>query len=274
MPYIETNDHTRLFYQDWGTGQPVVFIHGWTLHAGMWEYQLSYLTGQGLRCVAYDRRGHGRSDQPGRGYDYDTLADDLAALLERLDLRAVTLVAHSMGGGEIARYLTRHGAGRIARAVFLAAVAPFPLKTVDNSEGLDKSYFDATVAALCTDRPGWFAAGAPAYFGAEQPTAQVSDALMQDAVRMCRATPLPVAIACLRTLTETDLRPDLRTLTVPTVVIHGDADRSAPIDMCGRRIAQLVPGCALTVYKGAPHGLYVRIWHTFDGAGSDVAQDC
>jgi non-heme chloroperoxidase len=166
IPYIESRDDTRLFYKDWAMSKPVVFIHGWALGAHMWEYQMPYLAGKGLRCVAYDKRGCGRSSQPWSGYDFDTFADDLAAVIEHLDLWKVTLVGHSMGCGDIARYLSRHGAERIARAALVAPTTPYILKTADNPEGLDKTVFDNIVAELSRDRH-FLAAGAPAFFGTE-----------------------------------------------------------------------------------------------------------
>jgi non-heme chloroperoxidase len=164
IPHIETRDRTSLFYKDWGKGQPVVFIHGWALGADMWEYQMPYLTSRGLRCIPYDKRGCGRSSQPWHSYDFDTFADDLAAVIEHLDLREVTLVGHSMGCGDITRYLLRHGAGRVARTALVAPTTPFILKTPDNPEGLDKSMFDSVVAELGRDRPRFLAARSASLF--------------------------------------------------------------------------------------------------------------
>ena len=163
--FIETRDSVSLFYKDWGTGNPVVFVHGWALGADMWEYQMPSLADKGLRCIAYDKRGCGRSGQPWGGYDFDTFADDLAMLIEQLDLREVTLVGHSMGCGDITRCLSRHGAERVARAALVAPTTPFILRTADNPEGLEKSVFDNIVAELCRDRPRFLAASAPAFFG-------------------------------------------------------------------------------------------------------------
>jgi non-heme chloroperoxidase len=164
MPFLETSDHAALFCKDWGTGKPVVFVHSWGTNSELWQYQMLYLCGQGLRCIAYDQRGHGRSSQPGDGYEYDTLADDLALLLEHLDLREVTLVGHSMGCGEIARYLARHGSGRIARIVFIGTATPFPLKTADNPDGLDKALFANLWASWAKDFPKWLADNARPFF--------------------------------------------------------------------------------------------------------------
>ncbi len=245
MPTFVAADGTALHYTDWGGGAPVVFIHGWSLHSGMWDYQVVALAEAGLRPLIYDRRGHGRSDTPPGGYDYDTLADDLAALLAHLDLHDVTLVAHSMGGGESIRYCARHGARRLARAVFLAATAPFPRCTDDNPVGIPGVVFDDTVIALRRDRAGWFSAAAPAYFAQDQPARRPSVATVEEGIRMCLGTPLPVQLACLNTLTTTDLRLDLPAVTLPTLVVHGDADVSAPLAATGQRLAAGIAGSEL-----------------------------
>jgi pimeloyl-ACP methyl ester carboxylesterase len=256
MPFIETQDHTSLFYNDWGTGQPMVFIHGWALGADMWEYQTTALATEGVRCIAYDKRGCGRSSQPWDGYDYDTFAADLAALLEQLDLRDVTVVAHSMAGGDVARYLSRHGADRIAGVALVATTLPFPMKTADNPEGIDKSVFDETVAALRANRPAFLAAGAPAFFGFEPSNGSMPPPITQWGVELFyRASP-KATIDMVRTFSETDLRPELEAFTVPTLIVHGDADQSAPLEVTGKRVAEGVPGSRLEVYAGAPHAVF------------------
>ena len=255
--FIETRDRTQLFYKDWGTGKPVVFVHSWAFNSDMWQYQMNYLAGQDLRCIAYDRRGHGRSSQPGNGYDYGTLADDLAALLKHLDLREVTLVGHSMAGGEIIRYLTRHGSGRISKIVLLAATLPFPLKTADNPHGVDQKLFEQLRAALSKDSPRWFAAGAPGFFGVGVPGNSVSPEMIQWGLSLCQQTSLKAIIECNRALAETDFRAELPKIAVPTLIIHGDADQSAPLPLTGRKTAALIPGSQLKVYEGGPHGLFV-----------------
>jgi len=252
---VETRDGTSLFCKDWGTGKPAVFVAPWALNSDWWEYQMAYLAGQGLRCVAYDRRGHGRSSQPGHGYDFDTLADDLAAVIERLGERDVTLVGHSMGTGEIVRYLSRHrAAGRISRTVLIAPITPFTLKTADNPDGVDRSVLEVGRVALSKDRPARIAEAAPAFFGA--PKNPVSAAMMEwwtdMIVHQCS---LRVMLDLHRVFTETDFRPDLRTITVPTLIIHGDSDTSTPLDFTGRRTARLIAGSQLKVYEGAAHGL-------------------
>jgi non-heme chloroperoxidase len=256
-PYFEARDGTRLFYQDWGTGRPVVFIHGWAIGAGMWEYQMTPLAGRGLRCIAYDRRGCGRSAQPGHGYDFDTFADDLAALLSHLDLREVTLIGHSMGAGEVARYLSRHGTHRVARAALVAATLPFALKTPDNPDGADGQVFDHMVAELAKDRPRYLAASTASFFGVGRPGISVSTEMMEWGVRLAlQASPL-ATIAMVRAMSETDFRPDIRAFTVPTLIVHGDADDSAPLDFTARKLARLIRGSRLEVYAGAPHGLFI-----------------
>lgn len=252
-------DGTRLHCESWGAGPTLLFVHGWSLRSQMWEHQVAALVGAGLRCLTYDRRGHGRSDLPSSGYDADTLADDLAAVLEQLDLREVTLVGHSMGGGEIARCLARHGRARarVTRAVLVSTATPFLGCNPDRPVGITAQQVDALAAALSRDRYGWFASGADGFFAQGGPGSSLSPALVEAALRMCVSTPLPVQLACLRTYTGTDYRDDLAGLDLPVLVVHGDADVSAPLELTGRASAALVPGARLEVYAGAPHGLYV-----------------
>jgi pimeloyl-ACP methyl ester carboxylesterase len=257
MPFLDTSDRTRLYYKDWGTGKPLVFIHGGQLGADMWEYQMPYLTSQGRRCIAYDRRGCGRSDQPWHGYDYDTFSDDLAALIEHLDLGEVTLVGYSNGAGEVARYLSRHGAGRIARAALVAPTTPFLLRTADNPEGVDKSVFDDMVAELSKDRPHYFAVTAPSFFGVGLPDVSVSPELMQWGVGLALQASPKATIDITRAFSETDFRPDMCAVTVPTLIIHGDADQTVPFEVSGRKTAQAIPVSQLKVYEGAAHGLFI-----------------
>jgi non-heme chloroperoxidase len=257
MPYMETTDRTQLFFTDGGSGTPVVFVASAWLSSRMWEFQIPHLVKQGMRCIAYDRRGHGRSDWPWDGYDYNTLADDLAALLERLDLREVTLVAHSMGGGEVVRYLTRHGADRVQGIALVSATAPFPMKSADNPHGIDRALMELDLAARTADRPKWFADNAEGFFGIGLPGISVSNELVQFMIRQCLDCSARAAAAFFLTGFATDLRAELQALTVPTLVIHGDRDMQAPIDLCGRRTAQLVPGNTFIVYENAAHGLFV-----------------
>jgi non-heme chloroperoxidase len=249
-PFLETRDRASLFYKDWGVGKPVVFVHSWALNSDMWQYQMIHLSGQGLRCIAYDKRGHGRSSQPGYGYEYDTLADDLALLLEGLDLRGVTFVGHSMGCGEIVRYLSRHGSSRVARAVFIGTATPFALKTPDNRDGVDKAVIDKLRASWAKDFPKWLGDNARPFFVPE-----TSPEMVQWVVGMCLQASLKALIDCHHAINETDFRAELAALTIPTLVIHGDADVSEPIEQRGRRTVQLIPGSQFKLYEGAPHGL-------------------
>lgn len=249
---IETADGTQLFYSDWGSGKPVVFLHSWGVDSRMWAYQTPDLLEHGLRCISYDRRGHGRSSEPGRGYDADTLADDLAAVMDALDLRDATLVGHSMAGGEIVRYLSRHGSGRVAKVVLLASTTPFLLKTADNPHGVDGAMFEAVRNGWRKDFPKWIDDNIQPFFAAE-----TSPGMLKWAGDLLLHTAMPVLMECNRTTTETDYRPDLRAITTPTLVIHGDKDASAVLDLTGRPTAALIPGAKLVVYEGAAHGLFL-----------------
>jgi non-heme chloroperoxidase len=251
------SDGTSLYYKDWGTGPAVVFAAPWALHSSWWEYQMAYLPGQGLRCIGYDRRGHGRSSEPGQGYEFDTLADDLAVLIGQLDLHDVTLVGHSMGSGEVVRYLARHGAaGRVKRAVLVAPITPFTLKTADNPDGVEQSALEKGRIALGKDRPGRIAEAAAGFFGA--PKNPVSAAMMDWWTEMMLGgCSLRIMLELHRVFTETDFRPDLRAIGVPTLIVHGDSDTSTPLDFTGRRTAALIRGSELKVYEGAAHGLPV-----------------
>src|SRR5262249_3060896 len=229
-PFIVTRDGASLFYKDWGNGRPVVFVHSWALNSDMWQYQLLHLAGQGLRCVAHDNRGHGRSSDPGRGYDYDTLAGDLATVIEQLDLREITLVAHSMGCGVAVRYLSRHGDKRVARVALVSPSLPFLLKTEDNPDGVDGSVLDKLRATWSKDFPKWLADNAPPFF-----TAETSPEMIQWGVRMCLQASLKALIDCNRADTETDFRAELPKITAPTLIIHGDKDVSMPLELTGRK---------------------------------------
>ena len=252
--FVETADGTSLFFRDWGKGKAVVFVAPWALHSDWWEYQTADLAGHGLRCIGYDRRGHGRSGQPGQGYDFDTLSDDLAALIEQLELRDIMLVGQSMGCGEVVRYLSRHGATRVARVVMVSTITPFLLKTEDNPDGVDKAALEAVRKTLSKDRPHPIAAAAPAFFGA--PKNAVSTEIVEWWVRMMvDGCSLKTMLDLHRMFTETDFRPELRTISVPTLLIHGDNDASTPIDLTARKTVPLIRGCQLKVYESAAHGL-------------------
>ncbi|APT58903.1 arylesterase [Roseomonas gilardii] len=257
MSFIEARDGTPLFYKDWGAGKPVVLVHGWPLNADMWEYQAPFLAENGCRVIAYDRRGFGRSGQPWSGYDYDTMADDLAALFDALDLRDATLVGFSMGGGEVARYLSRHGgSGRVSRAVLVSAVTPFLLRTENNPDGVDRSVFDDMVVNLQADRPAFLASFGKQFFGAGLLNFSISSELLQWAGNLALMASPKATLDCVRAFSETDFRADLPQIRVPVLVIHGDADGTVPIDAAGRRAAAMIPGARLLEYKGAPHGLF------------------
>ncbi|MEO6028845.1 MAG: alpha/beta hydrolase [Candidatus Binatia bacterium] len=245
MPFIETRNGTRLFVKDWGTGKPVLLSHGWPMHADMWEYQMPALVAAGFRCLAMDRRGFGRSDHPGHGYDFETFADDLAAVLTALDLHEVTLVGYSMGAGEITRYLARHGATRVARAVLIGgALSP-----------MDEAMAGMMSQMIAADRPQFMTDGVPSLFAATAGES-VSAAQMQWVVGLAlQASPL-ATLACLRAFGQNDFRTELGAFTMPTLVIHGDADGSQPVTVA-REVAAAIPGTQYLEYAGAPHGLFL-----------------
>jgi len=249
---IRARDGVRLFHRDWGEGPPVVFAASWALSSEMWAYQVAHLSERGVRCVAYDRRGHGRSEAPSGGYDMDSFADDLASVIEQLNLRDVVLVGHSMGGAEIVRYLGRHGTSRVRKVVLLAPVTPYLLKTPDNPIGAPQAAFDASISQWARDFPRWVADNTDPFF-----TPQTSPAMKAWLAEQLVATPVPVAIATMRAVIARDLRPDLPRIDKPTLVIHGDKDVSAYLEMTGRPTAAGIRGAELKVYEGAPHGLFV-----------------
>ncbi|MGK8500441.1 alpha/beta fold hydrolase [Nocardia asiatica] len=256
MPYLETTDGTRLAYEDYGTGAPILFLAGWALDAEMWEYQVPFFVERGYRCVLPDRRGHGRSDRPSTGYDLDTRADDVAELVERLDLRDLTLVAHSAGGAEVARYLARHGTGRVGRIALFATTLPFLRQTEDNPEGLPDELSRASVAQWRADRPKWFADRAQGYFATHLGN-DVSPALIDHEIRRCLSASPWSTIAVWESTFASDHRETLRNLPIPALVVHGVPDQSIPIDASSRRTAKLIPDCVYKEYPTAGHGLYV-----------------
>jgi non-heme chloroperoxidase len=250
--FIERTDGTALFYRGWGAGKPVVFVASAGLASTMWAYQMIPLVQAGFRCVAFDRRGHGRSSDPGRGYDFNTLADDLAAVIEVLNLRDVTLVGHSMGCAEIVRYLTRHGSGRVARIALLAPTTPFLLKTADNPNGVDKAVFEGIRAAWLRDYPQWLAENARPFVMPD-----TSEASIQWCMEQMLQTSLQAAVECNVAVTETDFREEMPRVDRPTLIVHGTVDVSAPIELTGRATARLIRGSELKVLEGAPHGLFL-----------------
>ena len=256
MAGITATDGTRLHSRVWGEGPDIVLVHGWPLDADMWEYQAVPLAEAGFRVIAYDRRGFGRSGQPWSGYDYDTLADDLNAVMDGHRVRDATLVGFSMGGCEAARYMTRHGSG-VARLALVAAVTPFLLKTADNPDGVDGAVFDRMIEGLRADRAHFLAGFGKAFFGAGLLASPVSTEILAWSLAMAMQGSPRATIECVRSFSATDFRADLAVIRVPTLVIHGDADETVPLPNSGARTAQMVPGAELRVYKGAPHGLQI-----------------
>jgi non-heme chloroperoxidase len=257
MPYVTATatPATELYFQDVGQGPVVVLIHGWPLSHRMWEGQVNALTAAGYRCVAYDRRGFGLSGRPTGGYDYDTFASDLNDVLTALDLHDVTLAGFSMGGGEVARYLGRYGSDRVRKAVLIGAVPPFLLKTADNPDGVDGKVFDDMLAAVKSDRIGFFTDFFQNFFNWTPGSGKPSDDYVAYAKSIAwPASPLGTQ-QCIVAFGTTDFRADLATMTVPTLVIHGDSDRIVPIEVSGRRSAEMISGARLEVIAGAPHGL-------------------
>jgi non-heme chloroperoxidase len=246
---IETADGALLSCRAWGTGRPVVFVHGWAVSSEVWQYQMAPLS-QHARCIAYDKRGHGRSSDPGRGYDYDTLSDDLAAVLDRFDVHDVVLVGHSMGPAEIVRYVGRFGSARVSRIVLISSALPFMIQTSDNPDGIPPSIFEQRRQEWQRDLPKFLAANARAFVTDE--TSAETVAWLAD---MGRRASLKALVDLNHTITETDLRPDVSRLTLPTLLIHGAQDRSAPIDLTSKRLAAMIRGSELKIYDGAPHGL-------------------
>ena len=253
---ITTKDGTRIYYKDWGEGQPVVFSHGWPLNADAWQSQMVFLAENGYRAIAHDRRGHGRSSQPSGGNEMDTYADDLAALLETLDLRDAVLVGHSTGGGEVARYVGRHGTSRVAKAVLVSAVPPLMLKTEANPDGQPIEVFDETRAGIAADPSQFYRdlADGP-FYGANRPGAKVSRGIRDAFWFQSEQAGLKNAFECIKAYSETDFTDDLKKFDVPTLIVHGDDDQIVPIVASAHRSSELVQDAMLRVYEGAPHGL-------------------
>ena len=254
-PTITTTDGTVIYYKDWGSGQPVVFSHGWPLNADAWDEQLNLMSANGFRAVAHDRRGHGRSGQPWDGNDLDTYADDLAQLIEELDLRDVILIGHSTGGGEVTRYIGRHGTARVAKAVLVNAIPPLMLKTDGNPGGLPIEVFDEIRGGIARDRSQFYEDLSFAFYGANREGSTVSQGVRDAFWMMSMQASYKAAYDCVKAFSETDLTEDLKSFDIPTLIIHGDDDQIVPFADSAALSSRLVPGAELNVYPGAPHGL-------------------
>jgi non-heme chloroperoxidase len=255
MSTITTRDGTEIYYNDWGRGQPVVFSHGWPLSADAFEDQMFFLASNGYRAIGHDRRGHGRSSQPWHGNDLDTYADDLAALVQTLGLENVVHVGHSTGGGEVARYIGRHGTGRVAKAVLIGAIPPVMVKSPTNPEGTPIEAFDQIRAAVLADRSQFWKDLSLPFYGYNRKGAKVSEGVRESFWLQGMRAGLPASYFCIKAFSETDLTEDLKKFDVPTLILHGDDDQIVPIHDSARLSAKIVKGAVLKVYEGAPHGL-------------------
>jgi non-heme chloroperoxidase len=260
MPYLKSQKDPQavnIYYEDWGTGKPVVLIHGWPVSHEMWEYQMTILPRHGFRCIAYDRRGFGKSDKPWNGYDYTTLAGDLNALLEALDLRDVTLVAFSMAGGEAIRYCTLFQDERVSKIILVSSIVPYMLKTETNPEGIDKKAFDDNINELVNDRPAFLSSFGKTFFGETLVNRPVSTETLDWMQGLALQGSPRATIECLKSFSQTDFRDELTSIAIPTLIIHGDADKTVPILPTSEQAAHLIPDATYKRYEGAPHGLFL-----------------
>jgi non-heme chloroperoxidase len=257
MSTITTRDGTTIYYKDWGSGPVITFSHGWPLNADAWDGQLLFLAQKGYRVIAHDRRGHGRSGQSSSGNDMNTYADDLATLFETLDLREVTMVGHSTGGGEVARYIGRHGTRRVARAVLIGAVPPVQVRSASNPEGTPPEVFDGLRAALASDRAQFYREFAIPFFGANRPGTKVSQGTLDQFWRLSMQAGLKNVYECVKAFSETDFTDDLKKFDIPTLLMHGEEDQIVPIDISARKSQRIIKNVESIYYPGAPHGLTV-----------------
>ena len=261
MNYLEINKGTAgypvaLHYNDYGKGKPVILIHGWPLSAEMWEYQINALVEAGYRVITYDRRGFGKSSQPWDGYDYDTMTDDLKALIDHLNLRNITLVGFSMGGGEVVRYFSRYGGKDVVKAVLISSVTPYLLKTETNPDGVPQEMFDDMAMKMQDDRIGFLDAFGKTFFGITMFSKPVSEPLLDYYRMLCSVASPRATLMCAKAFSSTDFRTEMKTINVPTLIIHGDEDETVPIDPTGKESAKVIADNEFVVYSGAPHGLF------------------
>jgi len=259
MTYVtvgKEHDHEiKIYYKDWGKGEPIVFSHGWPLSSDAWEDQMFFLAEHGYRCIAHDRRGHGRSGQPWNGNDMNTYADDLAKLMEALDVKGATLIGHSTGGGEVARYIGRHGTKRVSKAVLIGAVTPIMIKNSNNPSGLPMKVFDEIRAGVLKDRSQFFKDLSAPFYGANRPSSKVSQGLRDSFWLQGMQAGFKAVYDCIKAFSETDLTEDVKKFDIPTLILHGNDDQIVPIEISGMRTAKMIPGAQLKIYEGAPHGM-------------------
>ncbi len=258
---MTTKDGTQIYYKDWGAGQPIVFSHGWPLTADAWEDQMFFLASRGYRCIAHDRRGHGRSGQSWDGNDLDTYADDLAELVKALDLKDAVHVGHSTGGGEVARYIGRHGTERVAKAVLMSAIPPLMLKTPANPGGLPVEAFDAIRSAVVEDRSQFWKDLALQFYGYNRPGAKISQGVIDSFWLQSQMAGFPASYFCIKAFSETDTTEDLKKFDIPTLILHGDDDQIVPIGAAAMMSSKIVKNAQLKVLKGAPHGMATTLKH-------------